>query len=152
MSRSSLIGLLIPIAIGIVFLVGMAVSLAQVAIFVGHATKTEAAYVGSLARSGGSHGGTFLYPRFRFAASDGRVVTITSTFGSTEQPYSDGERVPLLYDPDHPEHAERDSFQLWLPPLFLAPFGLLFTGIPAIILIVMRNRRSPSLPSRHIGF
>lgn len=145
MSRSSLLGLLIPFVIGLPFLIGAAITFTQVAIFVGSATKTEAIYAGSVAHAGGSHGGTFLYPRFRFTAPDGRMVTIISTFGSTDQPYDDGEKVPVLYDPRQPEHAIADSFQLWLTPLFLAPFGILFTGIPAIVFVAMKNRLSPAL-------
>jgi hypothetical protein len=152
MSRSTRLGLLIPFAIGLPFLIGTAITFIQVVIFVSSATKTQAIYAGSVAHAGGSHGGTFLYPRFRFTAQDGRTVTITSTFGSTSQPYDDGEKVPVLYDLRHPEHAKPDSFQLWLTPLFLAPFGILLTGIPAIVFITIKNRESPALPSRHIDF
>ena len=152
MPRSSLIALLIPFAIGLPFLIGAAITFVQVAAFVASATKTEATYVGSVAQSGGNHGGTFLHPRFRFTTRDGRVRTITSTFGSTDQPYDDGDQVELLYDPQRPEHAKVDSFQLWLTPLFLAPFGVFFTGIPAIVFLATRNRRSPAPPSRHIRF
>lgn len=152
MSRSSRFALLIPFVIGLPFLIGAAITFTQVAILVGSATKTEAIYAGSVAHAGGSHGGTFLYPRFRFTTRDGRLITITSTFGSTGQPYDDGEQVPVLYNPNHPEHAKADSFQLWLTPLFLAPFGILFTGIPAIVFVAIKNRPSPPPPSRHIGF
>jgi hypothetical protein len=34
---------------------------------------------------------------FRFTIHDGRMVTISSTFGSGDQPYDD-EQVPLPYD------------------------------------------------------
>ncbi|WP_158931606.1 DUF3592 domain-containing protein [Acidisphaera sp. S103] len=144
--------MLIPFVIGLPFLIGAAITFTQVAIFVSSATKTEAIYAGSVAQAGGSHGGTFLYPRFRFITPDGRTVTITSTFGSTDQPYDNGEKVPVLCEPNHPEYAKVDSFQLWLTPLFLAPFGILLTGIPAIVFVAMKNRPSPPLPSRHIGF
>jgi hypothetical protein len=109
------------------------VTVARVAIFMDSATEPESAYVGSAARSGGDHGGTFLYPRSSFATQDGLAITLTSTLGSTNQPYDDGARVRLLYDPHDLEHANVNSLLPWLPTLFLAPFGLFFARIPAII-------------------
>jgi Protein of unknown function (DUF3592) len=144
MSRRSLIAILVPFAIGLLLLIGAAVTFARVAIFVRGAAETEATFVGGVARIGGSHTGSFLYPRFRFTAPDGRVITITASSGSTDQPYDDGERVVVLYDPFHPEDAELDSL-LWMTPLFLVPFALLFTAIPAIIFIVMRRRQSAAI-------
>lgn len=141
MSRSGRIVCLVLFAIGLPFLAGAAITFVQAASFVWTATKTQGTYAGSVARSGGGHGGTFLYPQFRFSTRDGRVVTVTSTWGSTDQPYDAGGQVAVLYDPRHPERGKIDSFQLWLAPLFLAPFGLLFAGIPMTILIVARRRR-----------
>ncbi|HEY3848891.1 MAG TPA: DUF3592 domain-containing protein [Acetobacteraceae bacterium] len=144
--------MLILFIIGLPFLAGAAVTLVQRVMFVMGSTKAEATYTGSVDEIGGNHGGTFLHPQLRFTTSDGQVVSITSSFGSTGQPYGDGEKVPVLYDPRHPEHAEVESFMLWLPPLFLAPFGLLFCGIPALIFVTTRNRPSVPLTSRHIPF
>ena len=112
----------------------------QAALFVGGAVRTDATYVGSVSRTGGRSGGIFLYSQFRFTTERGQAVTITSRNGSTNQPYSDGETVSVLYDPAQPERTELDSLTLWIVPLCLAPFALMFTLIPAAVLMLSRRR------------
>ncbi|WFU37380.1 DUF3592 domain-containing protein [Bradyrhizobium sp. CB82] len=116
-----LVGLLL-LALGL-FKVGGTVA------FLARAERTEARFVGAVARSAGNHGGTFLYPRFRFLTVDGRSITFTSSSGSTDQPYSDGERVEIVYDPRRPEDARLPSFlTLWIAPVLLCCGGFLLTG------------------------
>lgn len=125
--------------IGLVLLAGAALAFLQAALFVLQAERTDATFVGAVERTGGNHAGTFLYPRFRFATRDGRVVTVTESTGATDQPYADGEKVAFLYDPRDPRHAQRESILLWLVPLILAPLGLLFAGIPAAVFLALRR-------------
>lgn len=97
--------------------------------FLARAEQTEARFAGAVARSGGNHGGTFLYPTFRFQTADGRSITFTSSSGSTSQPYAEGERIRIAYDPGRPEEARLLSFlTLWIAPVLLCGAGLLLAG------------------------
>ncbi|WP_430642423.1 DUF3592 domain-containing protein [Bradyrhizobium sacchari] len=97
--------------------------------FLAIAEQTEARFAGAVARSGGNHGGTFLYPTFQFQTADGRSITFTSSSGSTSQPYAEGERVRIVYNPRRPEDARLLSFlALWIVPVLLCGAGLLLTG------------------------
>lgn len=133
------IALAVPFIIGLLFAVATVVTFAQAALFVAGAVRTDATYIGSVSRAGGRSGGTFLYPQFRFTTVRGQVVTTTLHDGSTDQPYGDGEKVSVLYDPAQPEHAKLDSLMVWIVPLSLAPFAVMFTLIPAGVLAVRRR-------------
>ena len=135
------IALAVPLVIGLLFAVAAMATFVRTALFVAGAARTDATFVGSVSRAGGRSGGTFLYPQFRFTTDRGQVVTMTSSSGSTEQPYADGETAPVLYDPSHPERAELDTYMVWIVPLFLAPFALVFTLVPAGFIAL--SRRGP---------
>lgn len=108
--------------------------------FVARAHPAEGIYVGSVARVGGGHGGTFLHPQFRFRTREGREVTFTSEGGSTDQPFSDGQRVRVLYDPASPHSARRDDFaDLWLGPLALGVLTAVLLGMALVFLRVARR-------------
>ncbi|WP_246562900.1 DUF3592 domain-containing protein [Bradyrhizobium liaoningense] len=97
--------------------------------FLARAEHAEGRFAGAVARVGGNHGGTFLYPTFQFVTTDGRSVTFTASSGSTVQSYSDGERVKIVYDPRRPEDARLMSFlTLWISPFLLCAAGLMFSG------------------------
>ena len=100
------------------------------ALFLARSQTATGTYAGSVAHAGGTHGGTFLYPRFAFSPGAGRrPQTITSKSGSTDQPYADGAQVQVRYDAQHPEHAVVVSFwSLWVGPLVLAVMGSGFIG------------------------
>ena len=100
------------------------------AAFVFHASKAAAIFKGAVAHSGGNHGGTFLYPRFRFSTGDGQTVEFTSRFGSTDQPYRDGQTDFVLYDPREPNQAVLDHFWiLWGGTVVLAMVTLILLTI-----------------------
>ncbi len=100
------------------------------AAFVFRASKATATFDGAIARTGGNHGGTFLYPQFKFVTKDGQAVEMTSKIGSTDQPYDDGQKDSVLYDPQHPSQAVLDHFWiLWAPTVVLG----LITFIPAFL-------------------
>ncbi len=141
MPRCHVIAVAVPFIIGLLFTTASIVTFADTALFVSTAVRTDATFIGSVAKSGGNGGGTFLYPRFRFKAGNGQVITMTSSTGSTDQPYDDGQKVPVLYDPSHPERAKLDTFVIWIVPLCLAPFGLMFTLIPAVVFCFTRRAR-----------
>ena len=111
--------------IGLVLLGLGLFELGSILVFLARAEQTDARFAGAVARSGGNHGGTFLYPTFQFVTSDGRSVTFASSSGSTDQIYSDGERVRIAYDPRRPEDARLVSFlTLWIAPVLLCGAGL----------------------------
>ena len=121
----------IPLAVGLVFTAAMLFVGIQTLAFLLHATRTEGRFAGAVAHTGGNHGGTFLYPEFAFRTADGRAFTYISKNGSTGQPYADGQAMPLLYDPDHPQNARLDTFfSLWTPTLVLAVFAFPLTLVP----------------------
>jgi len=110
--------------------------------FLARAEQTEARFAGAIARSGGNHGGTFLYPTFQFATLDGRVMTFKSSSGSTAQPYVDGERVRIAYDPQRPEDARLLScLTLWIAPTLLCAAGLLLSAGALLLRGVLARQR-----------
>lgn len=123
---------------GSYILAGLSSLLLAVTVFVGgreiafvfHASRATGIFAGAVARSGGNHGGTFLYPQFKFVTGDGQNVEMTSRFGSTNQPYNDGQKESVLYDPQKPTHAVLDHFWiLWAPTVVLGFITLLLVGI-----------------------
>ena len=110
--------------------------------FLTRAERTEARFAGAVARSGGNHGGTFLYPTFQFTTRDGRVMTFTSSVGSIAQPYADGERVRIAYDLHHPDDARLLSFlTLWIAPALLCAAGLLLSGGAVLVRAALTRQR-----------
>ncbi|WP_283842037.1 DUF3592 domain-containing protein [Bradyrhizobium sp. KB893862 SZCCT0404] len=110
--------------------------------FLARAEQAEARFAGAVARSGGNHGGTFLYPTFQFQTADGRPITFTSSSGSTSQPYAEGERVRIAYDPRRPEDARLLSFlTLWIAPILLCAAGLLLAGGAIAVRIALARQR-----------
>ena len=133
--------LAIPFAVGLVLLAVTLFTVATTLAFVSRAERAEAGFVGSEARVGGNHGGTFLYPSFAFRTKDGQRIVVRSTSGSTDQPYADGQAAAVLYLPSEPEAARLDSFvDLWAGSTATAIAGVLLTGIPAAVFVGMRRR------------
>ncbi|MGL3109652.1 DUF3592 domain-containing protein [Bradyrhizobium sp. BR 1432] len=134
------------VAAGLLLLSRGVLELGSTIAFLARAEQTEARFVGAVARRGRNHGGTFLYPTFRFQTTDGRSMTFTSSSGSTDQPYSDGERVKIAYDPRWPEEARLVSFlTLWISPTLLCAAGLLLSGGAVLVragLARQRRRRA----------
>lgn len=78
-----------------------------------------------------SEGAVAFYPVVRFTTAEGRTVEFVSSSGSSSSG-SVGDRVEVLYDPDHPQDAQLSGFfDLWLWPLVLGPLGIMF-GIFAL--------------------
>lgn len=135
------------VPLGIVFIVGLILTCVWLAtlfpavMFASRARHAEGVYLGSASRVGGLHAGTFLHPEIRFTTPDGAVVDFVTKSGSSNQPYADGRRVGVLYDPARPEDARLDNvFELWAGPVFLAPFALLPLSISAFIYVRARRR------------
>jgi hypothetical protein len=126
--------------IGSIFLSAAVFIGGRQAIFVFRAHRATATFQGAVAHTGGSHGGTFLYPQFHFTTNNGQSITFTSKDGSTGQPYSDGQAVPVLYDPGAPTHATLDHFwSLWAATVILGLFAFAFLGLSCLIWIAVRR-------------
>ena len=66
------------------------------------------------------------YPRVRFTTATGIETQFTDSAGAAFTAYPVGREVPVIYDPDKPEHACIDSlFNLWLQPVICLAVGLL---------------------------
>lgn len=117
--------MLIPAAIGSLFLLLAAASAAPDIGFVLRAARTEGRFVGAVTRQGGNHGGTFYRPMFHYRTADGSIRTFTARGGSTSQPYADGDKAVILYDPANPSDARLNGFfALWIGPVVLGGCGL----------------------------
>jgi hypothetical protein len=80
-------------------------------------------------RSTTSKGSSTFHPIFTFTDNAGMVHTQRTSFGSSSYSFEVGEKVTVLYDPVTPKNSKIDSFQtVWLGPLVITGFGLLFGG------------------------
>jgi hypothetical protein len=92
-----------------------------------------------------SDGETY-HPHVRFVTAKGEPVEFTSSVGSNPAGFDIGEHVTILYDPSDPQGARIDSFvQLWLVPIIVGVFGLVFTTAGGVVSIVLLrwSRRPP---------
>ena len=136
------------VTLAVVFGVGLILSaiwlsiLVPTVMYVIRAHHAEGVYEGSDARIGGTHGGTFLHPGFRFVTPRGEVVEFVTRSGSTDQPYADGQKVDVLYDPARPTDARLNSFfEVWAAPVFAMIFALPPLLIPVYLFFAARRRR-----------
>jgi len=82
-----------------------------------------------LSRRSQRSSGPMYAPVVRFRGPGGEEVEFTG-LGSGEPDYKEGARVTVLHPPGHPERARIDSHhELWLGPIVVAIWGLLFTGV-----------------------
>jgi hypothetical protein len=93
--------------------------------------------------------GTYI-PVFRFTANDSRLHIIVSDVSVRPSAFKRGEQVPVLYLQSNPEIAHIDSFStLWQGPLVVGIWGVVWLGVPALILVSrMRQRASNGLALR----
>lgn len=78
---------------------------------------------------------------FHFYTREGQQVNVVSsvTVRATGMPHP-GDRVPVVYDPADPQHAQLALFTwLWLAPAVLGFLGSIF----AVILVTLRWLSSP---------
>jgi hypothetical protein len=85
-------------------------------------------------------------PVFKFTTSDGRVYTVSSDVYGKESDVRFGERVRVLYWPNHADSARIDAFApLWTFPLVTGVVGAGFCVVPAIMLVAWMRRRASEL-------
>jgi hypothetical protein len=120
---------------GLIAIAGM-FWLARTRSFVMGAVKTPGVVI-AMERRESSEGGATFTPVFTFTDGVGLVHTQRSSFGSSTFSFEPGEKVTVLYDPATPKRSNIDSFQtVWLGPLFIAGFGLLFGGFACVWLMI----------------
>ena len=125
------VGLLF-IVVGSLMALAGALWLIHTAWFVVHAAKAPGTVI-AMDESDDSDHGTIYYPRFTFSDASGIIHTQRSSFGSSNFSFEVGEKVTILYEAATPKHSSIDSFQtVWLGPLFVAVFGLLFGGFACV--------------------
>ena len=77
------------------------------------------------------------YPVFEYQTEGGsrfrdRGVGSSHPLYNVHKVYPVGARVPIIYDPNNPDHAQIDTFiQIWGGPIFVSLFSL-FVGIKLV--------------------
>ncbi|HUN75014.1 MAG TPA: DUF3592 domain-containing protein [Steroidobacteraceae bacterium] len=103
--------------------------------------RAEATVIGAV-RASGSTGASYA-PVFRFTARDARSYTISSDVYGKESAIRYGQRLRVLYSPNHPESARMDAFaSLWTMPLVVGAVGAAFCVVPAVMLVAWVRRRA----------
>jgi hypothetical protein len=73
----------------------------------------------------------------RFKPLRGRQVKFTPGMSMRPPPYQVGDRVPVLYPPEHPHRAQIDRFLfLWFLVIMLNLFGLLSIGMGVLLRVL----------------
>ena len=130
----------------LLLILGLGVAVQRTALVIS-GRHAEATVIG--AQSMGSTRASYA-PVFQFTASDGRTYSVSSDVYGNESAIRYGERVRVLYWPNHPEAARIDAFApLWTFPLVAGVTGAGFCVIPAIMLVGwMRRRASEVAPDK----
>lgn len=85
-------------------------------------------------------------PVFQFQAADGRSYVQSSDVYGAQSAVRYGERLQVLYWPNHPESARIDAFApLWTLSLITGAAGTGFSIVPAIVLVAWMRRRAAKL-------
>jgi hypothetical protein len=69
----------------------------------------------SRTKTSGGERKTYFYPVVEFRTADGERVRFESSTGSNPSSYRVGDTVRVRYDPQTPQSALIDSWELWLP-------------------------------------
>lgn len=73
--------------------------------------------------------GLVYYPVVEFRTSKAETIRFQGEIGSNPSPYKVGDQVKVLYDPQAPQSAVIDSWEIWLPSTVLLGFGGIFVLI-----------------------
>ncbi|OAT47261.1 hypothetical protein M997_1790 [Proteus hauseri ATCC 700826] len=83
------------------------------------------------------------FPIIQFNTEKNVETTFRSTTGSSGYRNSIGNEVPIIYLPNNPQKASINSFfSLYGPGLILTIFGLIFTSIGLIPLVIIRRKNN----------
>ncbi len=80
----------------------------------------------------------YLYrPLVRFRTQDGRTIKFSPSIAMRPAPYQVGDRISILYEPDHPKQAQINRFvYLWFYSIMLIAFGFFTMGMGLLFYIV----------------
>lgn len=76
--------------------------------------------------------GILFHPKLFFTTRDGKNISAASTYGSSLQPYRQGDQVQIIYNPQNPYEAEllKDASRTTLHLIFMIfGGGFMFSGI-----------------------
>jgi hypothetical protein len=79
----------------------------------------------------------YYFPVVQFTASDGKTRQVELSEGSTSQTYERGNKVTVLYDPDHPLDVRIKSASsamlMWILPGITGILGIVFGGVVLVV-------------------
>ena len=141
--RTRLIGIVILISGAALLLAGVFVTYQQLN-FLGRSSEATAIVVDLYweeeYESGDDGPGGFVmigYPVFQFVDSrTGEQITARGSFGSSSPPYTIGQEVNILYDPENPTtRVSVNSFwDLWLLPIVILLIGAAWTTVGLLVI------------------
>ncbi|MEU4509147.1 DUF3592 domain-containing protein [Nonomuraea wenchangensis] len=132
--------------VGLVLL-GVTIALtASTASFLASAQRTEGTVTGLTPRTttsrdsdGYTRRSTTWYPTVEFTV-DGRRYSFQSSTGHNPPAYTEGEGVPVAYDPDDPSDARISTFwSAFLAPVITGGLGVVFASIGTIVFVLGRR-------------
>ncbi len=83
----------------------------------------------SRTRTSGGERKTLFYPAVEFRTAAGDVIRFEHNTGSNPPAYRVGDAVDVLYNPQTPQDATIDSWDIWMPSMIVMGIGGVFTLI-----------------------
>lgn len=125
---------LIPLGVGLLFLVISILVSSSMRKFVSKAQQTQGTIVDMVLSRGSSSSSTnasYTYaPVFEFRAISGQMIRVQESVSSNPPQFQVGETVEVLYDPEDPQNARINKWSnLYLFPTLFGVIGLLITAI-----------------------
>ena len=151
--NQTLLHLVGPLVIGVVFLAAALVQAASSCLLLLNGTSTKGHVIG-LVRQEGSAGDegqetvVVFAPVFVFAAENGKEFTVRSKAGSNPPAYAVGQEVRVLYRKGDPGSARIATFgQLWGVACGFSAAGVVLSAVGGVLLAWGRSRIRPGLPT-----
>jgi hypothetical protein len=82
-----------------------------------------------------SQGKTYFYPIVEFRTTEGQTIRFQGSTGSNPPSYRTGAKVKVRYDPQSPQSAVIDSWELWLPSSIPIGVGGFFALIGVMLIL-----------------
>jgi len=130
---------------GLFALIGLGLLIASIFLFLNtrnfiNASAKATGTVIAHASSRSSDGDLTYSPVVSFKTPDGRTIEFQSQTGSSRPSPAVGQTVEILYNPQHPQEAEINSFSsLWILPIILSGLGAGFFIIGTTVFMVFRG-------------
>jgi hypothetical protein len=109
----------------------------KTATFASHASKAQGTIIGN-ERSKTYGRGEENYPIYEFVDDADITHNAKTPYASSTFAFKQGDHVTVLYEHEDPTHSTIDSFKtLWLGPMLVMGFGLLFGGFALTMLFIL---------------